>query len=467
MGFLSENNIRFLNREGETRYITRFIASPASGLLGIHGPGGIGKTVLSWWTADESSRQGLPHAYINLAHFPFTDSVDILRVIAEQLDPSHQFVDFWESLSGYHTHFQSRFLSAQNKHTRVAANLVQDRKGIIAAFIQSARQLAGGQSLVLIFDNLDAIGRPDRLSLEEEVFVPLTEIPKVKIFGISRAQLQWRDPVMDQRYNVLHLPPFEEDDARDLTRLVWPELLERDAYLRALKVSRGHPYSVMRLAKVGARYFHLSEENLYEVLLEELWENVITRFMLKGLSDTLQDLLFEISIVRFFDMSGFKYFSRRTNLLPETPPSKMLALLDTMNYDVSAVQFDKVKKGYQLQPPIRPVSLELHRLSEALEALNQAALEFYRAYLEHLPPGFDEWRRCVIEMTYHQGVIGNQPDTAKNFLAHALAQLRNTQALDSAFKLRDELGGDWDLPSAIWQDVFTYFEDLALRHNAA
>ena len=151
---------------------------------------------------------------------------------------------------------------------------------------------------------------------------------------------------------MLHLPPFEEDDARDLTRLVWPELLERDAYLRALKVSRGHPYSVMRLAKVGARYFHLSEESLYEVLLEELWENVITRFMLKGLSDTLQDLLFEISIVRFFDMSGFKFFSRRTNLLPETPPSKMLALMDTMNYDVSAVQFDKVKKGYQLQPPI-------------------------------------------------------------------------------------------------------------------
>ena len=193
MGFLSENNIRFLNREGETRYIGRFIASPGSGLLGIHGPGGIGKTVLSWWTADESSRQGLPHAYINLMHFPFTDSVDILRVIGEQLDPSRQFVDFWESLSGYHSHFQTRFLAAQSKRTKAAADLVQDRKSIISAFIQGVRELAGGQAIVLIFDNLDAIGRPDRLSLEEEVFVPLTEMPRVKIFGVSRAQLQWRD----------------------------------------------------------------------------------------------------------------------------------------------------------------------------------------------------------------------------------------------------------------------------------
>ena len=468
MGFLSENNVRFLNREGEIRYIRRFIASPTPGILGLHGPGGIGKTVLAWWTADECTRQGIPCAYINLAHFPFTDSVDILRQIAEQLDKSHDFAGFWELLSGYHSHFQSRFLSIQAQDALPPANLLQGRNHVIAAFTQGIRQLAAGQQVVaLIFDNLDAISRPDRHSLESEIFAPLSALPMVKIFAVSRSQVLWRDPALDQKHNVMHLPPFDEDYARDLTCLIWPDLLEREAYLQALKVSRGHPYSVMRLAKIGARYFHLNEAELYQKLLEELWANVITRFMLKGVSISLQELLFQISIVRSFDMSGLKYFSHRADLFTNAQTPWLIEVMDTLNYNVSAIRFDEIRKGYQLQPPIRPVSLELHRLSQALEALNQVALEFYTTFLEHLPPGFDEWRRCIIEMTYHWSVISKKPEEAKTILAQALAQLRAARDLEAAIKLRDELGGDWDLPSIIWQDVFTYFEEQELRSTVA
>jgi hypothetical protein len=468
MGFLSENNVRFLNREGEIRYVRRFVASPTAGILGIHGPGGIGKTVLAWWSADECTRQGIPCAYINLAHFPFADSVDVLRETAEQLGRLREFAGFWELLSRYHSHFQSRFLSIQAQDALPPADLLQERNRVIAAYSEGMRQLASAQQVVaLIFDNFDAIGRADRHSLEAEVFARLSELPAVKIFVVSRCQNQWREPALDQKYSVLHLLPFDEDYARDLTSLVWPDLLEREAYLQALKVSRGHPYSVVRMAKIGARNFHLNEADLYQRLLEELWANVITRFMLKGIGASLQALLSQISIVRAFDVSGLKYFSDRTGLFTDAQTPTLIEVMDTLNHEVSAIRFDEVRKGYQLQLPIRPVSLELHRLSQALEALNQVALEFYTTYLEHLPPGFDEWRRCIIEMTYHQGVIGKRPEDAKTLLAQALTQLRAARDLEAAIKLRDELGGDWDLPSGVWQDVFTYFEQQELGSAAA
>ena len=166
-------------------------------------------------------------------------------------------------------------------------------------------------------------------------------------------------------------------------------------------------------------------------------------------------------------MSGLKYFSHQADLFANAQTPWLIDVMDTLNYDVSAIRFDEIRKGYKLQSPIRPVSLELHRLSQVLEALNQVAIEFYAAYLEHLPPGFDEWRRCIIEMTYHQGVIGKKPEEAKTILAQALAQLRAAGELEAAIKLRDELGGDWDLPSAIWQDVFSYFEEQELGGAAA
>jgi hypothetical protein len=338
----------------------------------------------------------------------------------------------------------------------------------MAAFVRALGQMASKQTTVLIFDNLDAVPtRLDRDRLETELFSKLGKMPTIKSMVVSRGQAQWRGPELDQIYGVLYLPPFDEDYVRDLTCLIWPELMDREAYLHALKVSGGHPYSVMRLARVGSQCFDLSEAELYQRLMEELWTNVITRFMLKGVSSTLQGLLSQISIVRSFDMSGLKYFSKRADLFPDERPSRFVEVLDALNRDVNAIRFDDVHKGYRLQPPIRPVSLELHRLSQALETLNQAALEFYSSWLESLPPGFDEWRRCVIELTYHRGVIGGEPETAKTHLAQALAQLRSAKDLDAAIKLRGELQGDWDLPPSLWHEVFTYFEDRELRYPAA
>jgi hypothetical protein len=467
MGFLSDNNIRFLNRDGERRFIGNYITSATPGILGLHGQGGIGKTVLSWWAADECTRQGIPCAHIDLAHFPFTDSVDILQEIVQQLGSGREFLGFREMLSGYLNLFQTRFQSIQAHSHIPKGSLLQGRNRVITAFIQGIEQLAARQGAGLIFDNLEVIERADREVLETEIFAPLSVLPQIRLFVVSRSQIQWRDPALDRLYSVLHLPPFDDDSARSLTCQVWPELLQRDAYMRALKVSRGHPYSVMRLAKAGVRYFDLDDDTLYERLLEELWTNVIARFMLRGVSTTLQGLLSQMSIVRFFDLSGMRYFSRRSDLFTDTRPSRFIEVMDVLNHNVSAIHFDEIRKGYQLQPPIRPVSLELHRLSESLDTLNEAALQFYSNSLEHLPPGFDEWRRCIIEITYHQAVIARKNEEAKTLLARALAQLRTLKDLEAAFKLRDELGGDRDLPSSIWYDVFTFFEDQTINGAAA
>ena len=466
MGFLSQNNIRFLNREAETRYIHRIMSSPSSSVLGLHGPGGIGKTVLSWWTMDECARQSLPCAYIDLAHFTFTDSVDVLREVAEQLDRSRQLADFWELLSGYHSRFQNRFLSIQAQSALPPADFPKVRQSIMDAFTQGLKQIAAGQSSVLVFDNLDAISKQDRHRLEAEIFAPLGALDLAKVIVVSRGPLQWQSPALDSSYHALYLLPFDDDYARDLTRQYWPELLERESFLQALKVSRGHPYSVIRLTKAGKRYSSLDEAELYQKLLEELWTNVISRFMLKGVSSALQKLLAQISVVRFFDVSSLKYFSLRVNLLTDTRLSQLIETMDTLNYDISAVRFDVIQKGYQLQPPIRPVSLELHRISRTLETLNQIALEFYSDYLQRLPPGYDEWRRCVIEILYHQSMIGQKPQEAQNRLAEALAELHAAKDLEAAIKLRDELNSDSDLSPMLWQDIFAYFQSRKLRGAA-
>jgi len=468
MGFLSENKIKFLDREAETRRIHRFMASPNPGLLGVHGPGGIGKTVLIWRTADECHRLGIPHAHIDLADFPFTDSVDAMKEIAGQLDSRQAFASFWELLSGYHSRFQNRFLSLQAHKTLPPANLFQSRNQVMEAFLQGLRQLASDQPVVLLFDNLDAIPkRQGRDMLEKELFSGASQVPTIKMVIASRGQVQWHNAFLEQIYTVLHLVPFDDDYAKDLTRAVLPDLLERDGFVRALKVSGGHPYSVIRLAKTAADNFDLTEELLYQRLLEELWANVIVRFMLKGVNASLQKLLSQVAIVRFFDLSGLKYFSRQSDLCLDAAPVQLIEVMDLLNREVSAVRFNETTKGYQLQPPIRPVSLEMHRLSKALDALNGLALRFYQGWLEHLPPGFDEWRRGVIEVTYHQGVIGRQPDQAKVFLARSLAQLGAQKNLEAAIKLRNELGQDRELPAGLWQDVFAYFEARELGTAAA
>jgi hypothetical protein len=99
--------------------------------------------------------------------------------------------------------------------------------------------------------------------------------------------------------------------------------------------------------------------------------------------------------------------------------------------------------------------------------LNDLALEFYTKWLRDVPPGFDEWRRCIIEMSYHQGVIAGETEEAKAILARALSQLRAQKNLEAVIKLRDELGQDWDLPAGMWQDVFAYFEERELGGAAA
>lgn len=463
MGFLSQNNVRFINREAETRHIRRVIASSGPSFLGLHGPGGIGKTVLSWWTMDECVRQSLPCAYIDLGQFTFTDSVDVLRDMAGQLDRSRLLVEFWELLSIYHSHFQSRFLGTSTHSALLPADFSKVRQSVMDSFIIGLQQVMGSHAFVLIFDNLDAIGKPDRHRLEAEIFVPLGVLNQAKVIVVSRGPVQWQNPALESNYQTLHLLPFDEDYAIDLTRQLWPELLERESFLQALKVSRGHPYSVVRLTKAGKRYASLDEPELYQKLLEELWVNVISRFMLRGVSAVLQRFLAQISVVRFFDVSSFKYFSLRVNLLTEARISQLIETLDVLNYDISAVRFDGTQKGYRLQPPIRPVSLELHRISKTLDTLNQIALEFYADYVKRLPPGYDEWRRCVIELIYHHSVIGQKPQEAKNRLAGALAELLAAKDLEAAIKLRDELSSDSDLPPILWQDVFTYFQNRKLR----
>jgi len=463
MGFLSQNNVRFINREAETRYIRRIISSTGASILGLHGPGGIGKTVLSWWAMDECTRQNIPCAYIDLANLTFTDSVDILREIAEQLDRSRQLVDFWELLSIYHSHFQSRFLNIQSENTLLPAEFSKIRQSVVDSFILGLKQVAADQPFVLIFDNLDAISKPDRHCLEAEIFVPLDALSLAKVIVVSRGPIQWQNPDIELNYHVLHLLPFDEDYAMDLTRQFWPELLERESFMQALKVSRGHPYSVVRLTKAGKRYANLDEDELYPKLLEELWVNVISRFMLRGVNSVLQKFLAQISVVRFFDVSSFKYFSLRVNLLTEARLSQLIETLDVLNYDINAVHFDGTQKGYRLQPPIRPVSLELHRLSKTLETLNQIALEFYADYLKRLPPGYDEWRRCVVELIYHHSMIGQKPQEAKKRLAEALAELLAAKDLEAAIKLRDELSADSDLPPVLWQDVYAYFQTQKLQ----
>jgi hypothetical protein len=468
MGFLSESNIRFLDRENESQVIRRFMVSRNPGILGVHGPGGIGKTVLLWWTADECTRQGILRVYIDLAQFPFTDSVDVMKEVVDQLDSDQAFVAFRGLLSGYHSRLQKRFQTIQGEGGTPPADLLRNRQDVIAAFVHGFQRLPAGQPVVLLFDNRETVSnRQDREYLENDIFSKLSKLPSVKLIVASRAQVQWRNPDLNQNYRPLPLYPFEEHYGRDLTSLLLPELLEREPFLRALKVSGGHPYSVVRLARTGAQWFDLGDGELYQRLMEELWANVIVRFMLKGIGSTLQEVLSQISIVRFFDMSGLRYFSQRADLFPGALPALFVGVIDTLNRDVGAIRYDEAKKGYQLQLPIRPVSLELHRLSQALEALNRAALDFYLDGLEHLPPGFDEWRRCVIEVIYHRAVLGGQPEEAKAALARALSQLRARKNLEAAIKLRDEFGQDWDLPATLWQDIFAYFEERELRRAAA
>ena len=468
MGFLYDNKIKFLNREAETRRIHRFMVSPKPGLLGLHGPGGIGKTVLIWRTADECERLGIPHAHIDLADFPFTDSVDAMKEIAGQLDSRQEFASFWELLSGYHSRFQNRFLSIQSHKALPPANLFQSRNQVMEAFLQGLRQLASEQPVVLLFDNLDAIQkRSDRDLLEKELFSRAGQVSTIKTVVASRGQILWHSPFLEQAYTALHLAPFDDDYAKDLTRTVMPDLLEREGFMQALEVSGGHPYSVARLAKAAADNLDLSEDLLYQRLLEELWNNVIVRFMLKGVDSSLQNVLSKVAIVRFFDLSGLRYFSREADLHFDAAPAQVIEVIDLLNREVSAVRFDETTKGYHLQPPIRPVSLEMHRLSKTLEGLNGLALQFYQGWLEHMPPGFDEWRRGVIEVTYHQGVLGKQPEQAKVFLARSLAQLRSQKNLEAALKLRNEFGQNWGVPSVLWQDVFAYFEARELGTTAA
>jgi hypothetical protein len=197
-------------------------------------------------------------------------------------------------------------------------------------------------------------------------------------------------------------------------------------------------------------------------LMEDLWSNVISRFMLKGVDAPIQDTLSRMAIVRFFDMSGLRFFAQRAGILVDAVPPRFLDLIDTLTRDVSAVRFDEVRKGYRLQIPIRPVSLELHRLAREIGGLNDLALEFYATWLRDLPPGLDEWRRCIIEMTYHRAVLGGEIEETKAMLARALAQLRSRRNLDAAIKLRDELSQDWDLPAALWQELFAFFEEQEL-----
>ncbi len=463
MGLLSESNIRFLDRENETRLVWRYIVSTTPGLLGVHGPGGIGKTVLLWWAADECTRQNLPCVYVDLSQFRFSDTVDLMREIVDQLRPHLAFLPFRELLAGYRVRFERRFQAIREHGALPSADLQRARADVMAAFLQGFQQLSADQKVVLLLDNVEFVHRrSDRERLESELLAKLSRLSTVRVIVASRAQMQWRDAALSDVYRPLHLYPFDEHYARDLSRGVLPRLLEREPYLRALRVSGGHPYSVLRLARVGAQWFDLPDDELYERLLEDLWSNVITRFMLKGIDTEIQDTLSRMAIVRFFDMSGLRYFAQRAGVLVNARPLRFLDLIDTLNREVSAVRFDEVRKGYRLQVPIRPVSLELHRLMNDFGNLNDLALEFYATWLRDLPPGLDEWRRCIIEMTYHRAVLAGEIDETKAMLARALSQLRAQKNLAAAIKLRDELGQDWDLPAALWQEIFAFFEEQEL-----
>lgn len=468
MGLLSESNIRFLDRENETRLIWRYIVSTTPGLLGVHGPGGIGKTVLLWWVADECTRQNLPRVYVDLSQFRFGDTVDLMREIVVQLQAHLAFLPFRELLAGYRTRFERRFQAIREHGALPPADLQRARSDVMTAFEHGFQQLPADQKIVILLDNIEFVRRrSDRERLESELLVKLTRLSTVRVVVASRAQLQWRDAALAEMYRPLHLHPFDEHYARDLSRGVLPRLLEREPYLRALKVSGGHPYSVLRLARVGAQWFDLPDDELYERLIEDLWSNVITRFMLKGIDVEIQDTLSRMAIVRFFDMSGLRYFAQRHGVLMDAMPLRFLDLIDTLNREVSAVRFDDVRKGYRLQVPIRPVSLELHRLTHDIDALNDLALEFYATWLRDLPPGLDEWRRCIIEMTYHRAVLSGEIEETKAMLARALSQLRARKNLEAAIKLRDELGQDWDLPAALWREIFAFFEEQELAGAVA
>jgi hypothetical protein len=467
MGLLSESNIRFLDRETETRLVWRYIVSTTPGLIGIHGPGGIGKTVLLWWAADECTRQNLPRVYIDLSHFHFNDTVDLMREIAVQLQAHLALLPFRELLAGYRTRFERRFQAIREHGALPPADLQRARAEVMAAFVHGFQQLSASQKVVVLLDNIEFVRRrSDRERLESELLAKLSRLSTVRVVIASRAQMQWRDAALVEAYRPIHLHPFDEHYARDLSRGVLPRLLEREPYLRALRVSGGHPYSVQRLARIGAQYFDLPDDELYERLMEDLWSNVIARFMLKGVDVEIQDTLSRMAIVRFFDMSGLRYFAQRAGVLVDALPFRFVDLIDTLNRDVSAVRFDEVRKGYRLQVPIRPVSLELHRLTRDIGALNDLALEFYATWLRELPPGLDEWRRCIIEMTYHRAVLSAEIDETKAMLARALTQLRARKNLEAAIKLRDELGQDRDLPAALWQEIFAFFEEQELAGAA-
>jgi hypothetical protein len=463
MGLLSDNNIRFLDRETETRVVWRHLVSATPGLLGIHGPGGIGKTVLLWWAGDECSRQNVPRVYVDLSQFQFPDTVDLMREIAAQLQPHLALLPFREMSAGYRTRFEKRFQAIREHGALPPSDLQRARADVMAAFVHGFQQLSAGQKIVILLDNVEFVRRrSDRERLESDLLAKLSRLSTVRVVVASRAQMQWRDAALGEIYRPIHLHPFDEHYARDLSRSVLPQLLEREAYLRALKISGGHPYSVVRLARAGAQWFDLPEDELYERLMEDLWSNVISRFMLKGVDAPIQDTLSRMAIVRFFDMSGLRFFAQRAGILVDAVPPRFLDLIDTLNRDVSAVRFDEVRKGYRLQIPIRPVSLELHRLAREIGGLNDLALEFYATWLRDLPPGLDEWRRCIIEMTYHRAVLGGEIEETKAMLARALAQLRSRRNLDAAIKLRDELSQDWDLPAALWQELFAFFEEQEL-----
>lgn len=437
-------------------------------ILVWHGIPGIGKTTLRHMIANLCQEMRVPFSQVD---FELRDRPkrEVNRIQRYAQDPVLILEDlmlglaieepkaFREALERYRQEEEDTFLYDEY------------RKRAVQAFLDYVNDLLKRGPIVLLFDTTDQALESLITWLEEQVIRPLALTGRCIIIWTGRYPQRWKRFEVRRRVVAAKLEPLPKEATE---QQIGPSLAAR-----VFPFTRGHPMGNREVATAIREYQARDKEVPDHVLINELVDRVIDRYVMVDIPDDLNAALRLLAVVRQFDV----VFLQRllSKFVPEFKDMRETLFLEVLSRLAGTylVEWDDKRKGYRIDPILRRIlALHLrHTAQERYVEANREAATIYADWIERAPAGRSVY---VVERQYHEAcvflaegkpaewVVTDLERELMGYLKEYYSDRDPLYAQQATMQLLQELKGDDELGELLG-DAFSRLVDTVEQHLAS
>lgn len=410
----SQTQIKFVNREEQIEDFhlaldrIRVLGSIFQTIYEWYGGPGIGKSTLLNLLKEECDRLQTPYTSIDFAkdRNPHASAYsENTNVLIEDL------------ASGFPGGSSEVFDALKKYRTAADKDKIRSLDDVARAFQRFIKKLTNEGPVVLFFDETEQADQDTVVPwLEEWIINPLAQNGRCLIVWAGRRPQRWKRFEVRRRARVQELGVFDEKGTKELFKENSSYPLS-DLAIPIRMLTGGHPYAdtiVLRyldyMAKKGQEPKKEPFERLEANLLDELTQNFVDAFALKGLDPEVINACRVMSLVRQFDVIMLR------EVLTEALPDQFAGygrnefgdLLSRLR-STQLVLWDDRRKGYAIDPTLRRILGEYIRRKQPdlYVHTNRAAIEVYKDWIERAG---DNRGIYVVEELYQQACLNQLPD---------------------------------------------------------